>query len=410
MHGIVRFMHIAVFTDYYLPTLGGVQTSIKAQKDTLEAAGHTVTVFCPLHEPSDDPTVVRLPTSSVIKPDGYPFCWPPRKVINAGVSHIEELGDIDIIHVHSEMGAAFAGVRASEIFNIPLVQSMHTRIDAYVRDVLPMPHVSSIWLAWMHKHFVPRSSINLEQTSYTRTRLARRMWRVMVSQANHAQHVIVPSHHFAQKLQDQGVTKPLTVLSNGLDPSLVDKLHTSSPRHYSPGEDLRILWCSRMSNEKRPLVFLKAMKQLPDSVTVDMYGDGPNLPSVRRYIKHHRLGDRVHLHGGVPQSTVVEAMRDHHIFVLSSYDFDNQPMTLLEATAAGTPVVYCDADLGEVIPDDGGLLTNKPFAKNIAEAIRYLLENPSQVSTMSSHMLSSQTRTVQSPLTEQLLEIYESLR
>ena len=89
MHGIVRFMHIAVFTDYYLPTLGGVQTSIKAQKDTLEAAGHTVTVFCPLHEPSDDPTVVRLPTSSVIKPDGYPFCWPPRKVINAGVSSIE---------------------------------------------------------------------------------------------------------------------------------------------------------------------------------------------------------------------------------------------------------------------------------------------------------------------------------
>ena len=69
-----------------------------------------------------------------------------------------------------------------------------------------------------------------------------------------------------------------------------------------------------MSNEKRPLVFLKAMKQLPDSVTVDMYGDGPNLPSVRRYIKHHHLGDRVHLHGGVPQSTVVEAMRDHHIF------------------------------------------------------------------------------------------------
>ena len=37
-------MHIAVFTDYYLPTLGGVQTSIKAQKDTLEAAGHQMTV------------------------------------------------------------------------------------------------------------------------------------------------------------------------------------------------------------------------------------------------------------------------------------------------------------------------------------------------------------------------------
>ena len=65
-------MHIAVFTDYYLPTLGGVQTSIKAQKDTLEKAGHKVTIFCPLHQTSTDPSIVRLPTSTRFKPDNYP--------------------------------------------------------------------------------------------------------------------------------------------------------------------------------------------------------------------------------------------------------------------------------------------------------------------------------------------------
>ena len=95
-------MHIAVFTDYYLPTLGGVQTSIKAQKDTLEKAGHKVTIFCPLHQTSTDPSIVRLPTSTRFKPDNYPFAWSPDAVIDASISHIRELGDVDIIHIHSK--------------------------------------------------------------------------------------------------------------------------------------------------------------------------------------------------------------------------------------------------------------------------------------------------------------------
>ena len=128
-------MHIAVFTDYYLPTLGGVQTSIKAQKDTLEKAGHKVTIFCPLHQTSTDPSIVRLPTSTRFKPDNYPFAWSPDAVIDASISHIRELGDVDIIHIHSEMAAAIGGIHAGQSLRIPIVQTMHGRVDVYTKNL-----------------------------------------------------------------------------------------------------------------------------------------------------------------------------------------------------------------------------------------------------------------------------------
>ena len=215
-------MHIAVFTDYYLPTLGGVQTSIKAQKDTLEKAGHKVTIFCPLHQTSTDPSIVRLPTSTRFKPDNYPFAWSPDAVIDASISHIRELGDVDIIHIHSEMAAAIGGIHAGQSLRIPIVQTMHGRVDVYTKNVLPLPSVSTFILASLHRRSIPLADIPLTPAHYTRTRLARRMWRLLVNQANQAQHVIVPSHHFARKLHDQGVIKPLTVLSNGLEPAVLD--------------------------------------------------------------------------------------------------------------------------------------------------------------------------------------------
>lgn len=401
-------MHIAVFTDYYLPTLGGVQTSIKAQKDTLEAAGHRVTVLCPLHEPSDDPTVVQLPTSKIIKPDNYPYAWPPKRAIEFAHNYLSENGPVDVVHVHSEMVAATAGVHAARRLGLPLVQTMHGRVDVYTQYVLPLPNLTSVLLAGLYNHYNPVQPVHLNDAHYTKTRMARRMWQLMVNQANYANSVIVPSHHFAKKLQDQGVTRPLRVLSNGLEPAILSKLCDVAVREYAGGE-FRVMWCGRVSQEKRPIDFLRAIRQLPDNVIVNMYGSGPAMKSVRAYIDQHDLSSRVTLHGPVPQQAVLQAMRDHHLFASTSYDFDNQPMVLLEAHAAGTPVLLCDPDLAEVVPVEGTILTDTPGSQDIAAAIRDLMAHPGRVRAMSQHMIDTRDRTLQQPLTEQLLEVYESV-
>ena len=337
-------VHIAIVTDYYLPTLGGVQTAIKAQREALEAAGHRVSIFAPLAAEPTDPGIVRLPTAGGFAPDGYPFAWPLRHLRETmRVAFTER--SVDVVHVQTEMFAALAGIRVARDLGLSRVQTMHGRIDVYTRSVLPLPAITVPVLAGLHRRALGISPAPLRDPSApwaARSRGARLMWQAMVSQANAADHVIVPSAHFAGKLKAQGVTSPLTVLSNGLEESVLARIGDPMPRRFATGEPLRVVWCGRVSPEKRPEVFVDAIART-DGVTADMFGDGVARRSLARRARGLPEG-RLTVHGGVPQQRVLEAMRDAHVFVSTSWDFDNQPMVLLEAIASGLPVVVADPD------------------------------------------------------------------
>ena len=76
----------------------------------------------------------------------------------------------------------------------------------------------------------------------------------------------------------------------GLESTLLSQLRAIKPREYAGGDtEFRIMWCGRVSQEKRPIDFLRAIRQLPENVVVNMYGSGPAMKSVRRYITRHRL-------------------------------------------------------------------------------------------------------------------------
>lgn len=394
-------------TDYYLPTLGGVQTVIKAHREALEHAGHEVFVFCPLSEPSDDPHIVRLPTARGFAPDGYPFTWTPAAAASALRERLRSHA-IDVVHVHTEMFAALAGFEAAKAHGIPVVQTMHGRIDVYTRSVLPLPAITTIPLAAMHRRRMSHDTARIGSTApYTATRTARRMWRLMVSQANHADHVIVPSRHFASKLIDQGVRTPLTVLSNGLEDSVLTQVGIPPARVVAPGEDLRVVWCGRLSPEKRPDVFLDAVRQLA-GIRAEMFGDG--IARMRVAAAAAGLAEgRLTVHGAVPQTRILEAMRDAHVLVSSSLDFDNQPMVILEAIAAGLPVVVTDPDLAEMLPVGGGAVTSSPDADGLVASLRELLEDPAAITAMSTAAIAHRDQVAQSAHLDALLEIYRSV-
>ncbi len=112
-----------------------------------------------------------------------------------------------------------------------------------------------------------------------------------------------------------------------------------------------------------------------------MFGDGMALRRVRA--RASRVGGRIALRGSVPQADVLAGMRAHDVFVSSSYDFDNQPMVMLEAVASGLPVVHLDPDLAEVVPDGGGLLAASPDAAGLAATLAGLRDAPARVTAMS---------------------------
>ena len=393
-------------TDYYLPTLGGVQTVIKAHREALESAGHEVVVFAPLAEPSDDPRIVRLPTARGFAPDGYPFTWTPSAAASALHDGLRR-HSIEVVHVHTEMFAALAGFDAARALGLPVVQTMHGRIDVYTRSVLPLPAVTTIMLAAMHRRRISHDAHLDASAPYAGTRTARRMWRLMVSQANHADHVIVPSKHFATKLVDQGVRTPLTVLSNGLEDTVLAEVGSPSARVLGADDDLRVLWCGRLSPEKRPEVFVDAARRLP-GIRAEMFGDGvarSRVSSAAAALPH----DRLTVHGAVPQSRVLQGMRHAHVLVSSSLDFDNQPMVILEAIAAGLPVVVTDPDLAEMLPDGGGLVTRTPDADGIVETLRELRDAPDRITAMSAAAIAHRDRVAQRTHLDALLDVYRSV-
>lgn len=405
------YLNIAVFTDYYLPTLGGIQTSVKAQKEALEELGHKVTIFCPGHLPSDDNSVVRIPTFKRIKPDGYPLAGTTKKVISCARFEVGRRKDIDVIHVHSDMVTGVVGLVIAKEFGIPSVQTMHGREDIYAAKVLPLPFLSSSILTTLHSRYIPHGARIDSTGAQSQTVVARRMWRLMVAHANFANSVIVPSRHFAKKLQHYGVVRPVSIVSNGLEKTVLRKIGRPIMRQYDGVEALKIMWCGRVSPEKRPIEFLESIKLATPNTVVDMYGEGVYLKRVRKYIKINQLEDRITAHGPVSQDIILQEMSRHHILAYSSFDFDNQPMVLLEAITTGLPVLYCDPDLGETIPAEGSILSDDQNPSAMAASINRLVSHPKKIRAMSAAMLSKRDTTLQSRQTKKLISVYrETIR
>lgn len=410
-------MRIALVTDYYLPTLGGVQTAVRSLAEALTAAGHDVTVFCP-DDPAGPahsagtaqapgtatvPAVVGLPVSPVFRPDGYPFAWSPRR-LRALLRREFAARRVDVVHTHSEMFAALGGIRAAQDLGIPVVHTMHGRIDVYTRNVLPVPAVTTALLAFLHATQVPRRGVRVAaDTPYTRTRTARRMWRVMLAQSRASDHVVVPSRHFADKLVDRGVRTPVSVVSNGIEPAVLDAIGPATVRTRTADEPLRVLWVGRLSPEKRPEVLVEAARSFPPGTVVDVLGDGVARAAVARAA----AGTPVRLHGSTPHDEVLAAMRRAHVLVSSSSDFDNQPMVMLEAVATGLPVVHCDPDLAEVVPDGGGFTTPTPDAAGIASVVRRLHDEPEHLVRASAALVAARDRVEQR--VDELVAVYASV-
>ena len=378
-------MRLALVTDYYLPTLGGVQTAVKALREGLERAGHEVTVCCPGDNPSDDPGILTLPVSRVFRPDGYPFAWPPRKV-RARLREEFAARGVQVVHTHSEMFAALSGVRVARELTLPVVHTMHGRIDVFTASVLPVPAVTARLLTWMHHRQVPHSGVRVEaELPYTATRVARRMWRLMIAQARASDHVVVPSGHFAQKLAEVGAQTSTTVVSNGIEPSVLAQIGEPQVRELAPGEPLRALWVGRLSPEKRPELFVAAVRRAGAGVQATMFGDGVARSTVARAAD----SVPVRLGGSVPQQEVLAEMQRSHVLVSSSLDFDNQPMVILEAIASGLPVLYADPNLAEVVPDGGGFAAPTPDADGLASVLTKLQRQPELVALASKAMVAA---------------------
>ncbi|MEV0760589.1 cytochrome P450 [Nocardia sp. NPDC050435] len=398
-------MHIALFSDFHPATIGGIQSSVRAQREGLARLGHQVTVFtAPTPESTEpDPGVVVLSAVAGLQVNGFAVVGPTRANARAIDAAIAERGPIDVVHLHTTYGVAVAGLRAGRRHGVPVVQTMHSRDDVFLAHTSPVPYLSALLLRAAHGRFVPHRG-GLPRSAESRA--ARHAWHTMVGQARAADRVIVPSRHFARLLRAHGYERGLTVLSNGVDDQLLERARLGPPAVAAA--PLRVLWCARLSPEKRLLEAIEAVRRTP-GCTLDVYGTGELSEPARVLITAGGLRDRVRLRGGVTQAACLAAMREHDLLLFPSAGFDTQGMALLEAVAMELPVLYCDPNLAETVPEGGGVCTADPSVAAIAAALGSLAADPAQLTSMREVLAAHADSARQSALTTDLLAVYQDM-
>ena len=399
-----RAMRIAVFTDIYAPwATGGIVSSIQAQKRELEKLGHTVVVFCPGFD-SDDPTVVTVPTFKWLKINETAVARTPQEIETAILDQRPEFGrEFDLVHAHYEAACSIAGIRLARRFGLPVVQTMHGREDmAIAVNVAPALRFGvAEALDLLHAQCLEHG-VEVERDQFQAPTLTRaRMWRLMVNHAESADIVVTPTRHFAEKLRHYGVTRPLRVVSNGVDEDLVTQ--EFQVRRLEEGAPLLMLWNSRVSHEKRIMPFLKAVAQLRRPYHLTVYGDGNDLKKAQRYARQQDL--TVEFRGRRSRTEIIRQMGSAQLAIMASYNFDTQGMTLLEAKATGLPVFFCDPNMREVVPEGSYVLAAGPEPEAMAAALEALPAG--QIEKMSRVMMAHREEALQSAQIQKLLAVYQ---
>ena len=143
------------------------------------------------------------------------------------------------------------------------------------------------------------------------------------------------------------------------------------------------------------------------ALELHVYGGGNDLNKAKKSAKKWNLN--AHFYGTMARDKIFDKMAECHLGVLTSFNFDNQPMTLLEAEMTGLPVFFCDPDMKEVVPDGSFVCSKNPTIEAMAEALRDLVKHPERVEKMSKVMLEHRGEILQSVQIEKLLKIYEDL-
>ncbi|MBB1535839.1 glycosyltransferase [Candidatus Saccharibacteria bacterium] len=428
-------LHIAIFTDVFLGIPGGIPSSIRAQKASLEALGHQVTIFCPGTQKDysnplnkfgadHDPNIILVPTAKFLV-NGAPFSKWTKYVTRFIEKKYPNLAEtFDLFHVHYEATTSMAGLLLAKKYGIKVIQTMHGREDMAIAINVPHPlkTLAATGINLIHRATLKSITKKSPKPDYQNTEIKnlaptiarREMWQMMVRQANLADQVITPSAHFAKKLQLFGVTRPISVISNGINDQEIANF-TPQIRTYQNDEPLRILWFSRLSKEKRILPFLEslriAQKLKPDFRFIfTIIGDGNQMSKVQKFCKKHFDEASIKILGTIPHQEILQKYtKDQHLSIINSYQFDTQGLTILEAAACNLPVIYADPDMSEIVPNHGGLCAKSPAPRAMAELLLEIYHQPELIQKLSQNLAASEKTYLQSHQIEKLLKLYRQL-
>ncbi|MGW0191210.1 glycosyltransferase [Streptomyces sp. NPDC003362] len=163
---------------------------------------------------------------------------------------------------------------------------------------------------------------------------------------------------------------PLLTVPNGVRPDVPGEAERR-PR------DRQVLFLARLHPRKRPEAFVEMAalvhRRMPDARFILHGADEGSLPEVLQLIAAHGLGEVVSYGGALEHAEAVRAYARAAVYVLPSVD-EPFGMTLIEALAAGTPVVCTDTcGIADELAARGASVVTDGSPGELADAVCGLL-------------------------------------
>lgn len=346
-----------MFGDQHVETLGGAQVSMRLQRRFLEKAGHTVTVVAPaMHGArargiTPDPASVDMPSIPVTLDREYAMTRPTRRMDRWVDAALQSRPPVDVVHVQADFWGALIGHRFAHRHGLPVVHTMHNRVDVGIEATVPLPRVAlSALNAWQ------RRALRASQRGLVGdVAPGSDGWSYLRGFAIRSDAITAPSLHFARRLEAHGVVPRLApgslseqprvdVVWNGIDDDVLEEVLAGVEAQRRPGRP-RFVWLGRMSPEKRLLPFLEAVVESRVDAEVEIVGGGAQLAAARRIVERgHPLAD-VTFAGRLTYPETLRRLQEADAVVQTSIGFETQGMTIFEAASLGTPAIVSDPDL-----------------------------------------------------------------
>jgi glycosyltransferase involved in cell wall biosynthesis len=158
---------------------------------------------------------------------------------------------------------------------------------------------------------------------------------------------------------------------------------------------VNFLCVGRFVEKKSPLSTIKAFKIASQSfpeAKLWMVGDGPLLEEAKAFVRSQDLVDKVIFAGVLPQAEIILLMQKmrayvQHSVIATDGDMEGTPNTILEASAAGLPIVSTrHAGIKEAVIDEvTGFLVNEHDVQGMASAMIKLAESAKLASDLGSN-------------------------
>lgn len=186
--------------------------------------------------------------------------------------------------------------------------------------------------------------------------------------------------------------RTVTVIPNVIDLGQLDV--SPLPERIAADPAPLLLWIKRFDNTGHPELMLRAFARVHaqrPAARLLMIGDGERLPAMQSLAAELQLP--VEFAGRVPVERLRAAYRQATLFVSSSA-IDNQPNTLIEASAMGLPIVATAVGgVPEMVHDRvDALLAPPDDAAALAAAILHLLDDPELAARLGNAALANAAR------------------